>query len=93
MAELHKEHPDIKVVFVSHLFGIPAPIKKFKKLFQMHTISKIVVSHMVRQYTKKIGTLSEVLLLVHIFGHHMTTEGGFVSTNDTDLYELMKAKT
>ena len=28
MSELHKEHPDIKVVFVSHLFGIPAPIKE-----------------------------------------------------------------
>ena len=94
MAELHKEHPDIKVVFVSHLFGIPAPIKKFKKIISdAHYIEDCCESHGATIYKKKIGTLSEGSTFSSYFGHHMTTvEGGFVSTDDTELYELMRAK-
>ena len=32
MAKLHQDHPDIRLVFVTHLFGIPAPVNEFKKI-------------------------------------------------------------
>tara|TARA_R100001015_G_C4595452_1_gene150676 strand:- start:534 stop:1193 length:660 start_codon:yes stop_codon:yes gene_type:complete len=39
------------------------------------------------------GTLSEGSTFSFYFGHHMTTiEGGFVCTNDDELYNLMKMK-
>lgn len=94
MAKLHQEHPDIRLVFVTHLFGIPAPINEFKKIIpNAFYIEDCCESHGAEIYGQKVGTLSEGSTFSSYFGHHMTTvEGGFVSTNDDDLYELMRAK-
>ena len=94
MAMLHQEHPDIRLVFVTHLFGIPAPINEFKRIIpNAFYIEDCCESHGAEIYGKKVGTLSEGSTFSSYFGHHMTTvEGGFVSTDDTELYELMKAK-
>jgi len=94
MVKLHQEHPDIRLVFVTHLFGIPAPINEFKKIIpNAFYIEDCCESHGEEMYGKKVGTLSEGSTFSSYFGHHMTTvEGGFVSTDDTELYELMRAK-
>ena len=94
MAMLHQEHPDIRLVFVTHLFGIPAPINEFKRIIpNAFYIEDCCESHGAEIYGKKVGTLSEGSTFSSYFGHHMTTvEGGFVSTDDTELYELMRAK-
>lgn len=94
MAKLHQEHPDIRLVFVTHLFGIPAPINEFKKIIpNAFYIEDCCESHGAEIYGQKVGTLSEGSTFSSYFGHHMTTvEGGFVSTDDDDLYELMRAK-
>ena len=92
--KLSKEHKDIKVVFVTHLFGIPAKINEFKKILPSAVyIEDCCESHGAEIYGGKVGTHSEGSTFSSYFGHHMTTiEGGFVSTNDKDLYELMRAK-
>ena len=94
MVKLHQEHPDIRLVFVTHLFGIPAPINEFKKIIpNAFYIEDCCESHGAEIYGKKVGTLTEGSTFSSYFGHHMTTvEGGFVSTDDTELYELMRAK-
>ena len=94
MAKLHQEHPDIRLVFVTHLFGIPAPINEFKKIIpNAFYIEDCCESHGAKIYGKKVGTLSEGSTFSSYFGHHMTTvEGGFVSTDDDELYQLMRAK-
>ena len=94
MVQLHQEHPDIRLVFVTHLFGIPAPVNEFKKIIpNAFYIEDCCESHGAEIYGKKVGTLSEASTFSSYFGHHMTTvEGGFVSTDDIELYELMRAK-
>jgi len=94
LKRISEEHIDIKVVFVTHLFGIPAKIDEFKKIIpNVIYIEDCCESHGAKIYDKKVGTLSEGSTFSSYFGHHMTTvEGGFVSTDDTNLYELMKAK-
>ncbi len=94
LQELSEKHNDIKVVFVTHLFGIAANIKEFKKIIpDAIYLEDCCESHGALLGDKKVGTLSEGSTFSSYFGHHMTTvEGGFVSTNDTELYELMRAK-
>ena len=94
LEEIAKEHNDIKVVFVTHLFGIPAPIEDFKKIIPNAIyLEDCCESHGAKIDNQKVGTFSEGSTFSSYFGHHMTTiEGGFVSTNDKELYELMRAK-
>ena len=50
-------------------------------------------SHGVEIDGERVGVMGEGGTFSFYFGHHMTTiEGGAVSTNNTELYELMKAK-
>ena len=94
LKQLSKEHKDIRVVFVTHLFGVPAPIDDFKKIIPNAVyLEDCCESHGAEIYNKKVGTHSEGSTFSSYFGHHMTTvEGGFVSTDDDELYELMRAK-
>ena len=94
LKQLSEEHKDIRVVFVTHLFGIPAPINDFKKIIPNAVyLEDCCESHGAEIYGNKVGTHSEGSTFSSYFGHHMTTvEGGFVSTNDSELYELMRAK-
>ncbi len=88
------KHPDIKAVFVTHLFGIPADIDAYKEILPNAVFMEDVCeSHGAVYKGKKTGTLSEGSTFSFYFGHHMTTiEGGFVCTDDDELYNLMKMK-
>lgn len=89
-----KNKEEIKVVFVTHLLGIPADIHKYKEILPNAIfIEDSCESHGAEIYGKKVGTLSEGSTFSFYFGHHMTTiEGGMVSTDDLELYKLMKLK-
>jgi CDP-6-deoxy-D-xylo-4-hexulose-3-dehydrase len=90
-----KQHPDIKLIFVTHLLGFPADNHKLRKIFpKALIIDDICESHGctdVEGY--KYGARSLGATFSFYFGHHMSTiEGGMVSTNNTDLYDLMRMK-
>jgi CDP-6-deoxy-D-xylo-4-hexulose-3-dehydrase len=90
-----KVHPDIKLVFVTHLLGIPADVKCYKKLFPNAIfIDDVCESHGCENvFGEKIGENSLGATFSFYFGHHMSTiEGGMISTNDEELYDLMKLK-
>lgn len=88
---------DIKIVFVTHLLGINAPFDELKKLCPENTIflEDICESHgVLGPDGKKRGSDSSTgSTFSFYYGHHMTTvEGGMVSTNNTELYNLMLLK-
>jgi CDP-6-deoxy-D-xylo-4-hexulose-3-dehydrase len=84
----------IRMVFVTHLLGIPAPTKKIKELFpNAIIIDDVCESHGCTIDGVKVGAKSTGATFSFYFGHHMSTiEGGMISTNDEDLYDLMKMK-
>ena len=86
---------DIRIVFITHLLGLNSPVEKLKKKYPNAIfIEDICESHgvkgpngMKRGSTGLGGTFS------FYYGHHMTTiEGGMISTDNKELYELMKIK-
>ena len=87
---------DIKLVFVTHLLGINAPVEKLKEAYPNALfIEDICESHGVTDDsgTRRGSTSSEGSTFSFYYGHHMTTiEGGMVSTNNKKLYELMRLK-
>ena len=94
MKYLAEKHDDIKMVFVSHLFGICGDMDEYKSILPNAIfIEDVCESHGATYKGKKGGTLSSGSTFSFYFGHHMTTvEGGMVSTDDKELYELMRAK-
>lgn len=92
---ISKQHPDIKMIFVTHLLGISANVEKYQEYFpQALILEDVCESHGVENKTGiKRGSCSLGSTFSFYFGHHMTTiEGGMVSTNNEDLYELMRMK-
>jgi CDP-6-deoxy-D-xylo-4-hexulose-3-dehydrase len=90
-----KIHPDIKLVFTTHLLGIPADLSAYRKIFpEALFIDDVCESHgCLDENGDKIGKNSLGATFSFYFGHHMSTvEGGMVSTNNIDLYDLMKMK-
>ena len=88
-------HPDIKLVFVTHLLGIPAEIEKYKKILPNALfIDDVCESHgCLDKNGNKIGKNSLGATFSFYFGHHMSTvEGGMISTDSWELYDLMKMK-
>lgn len=95
MEKIAKEHSDIKVVFTTHLLGIPAPVHQFKKFFPdaIH-IDDVCEAHGAKDIDGfRVGSHSLGATFSFYFGHHMTTiEGGMICTNNSDLYDIMKMK-
>jgi CDP-6-deoxy-D-xylo-4-hexulose-3-dehydrase len=88
-------HPDIKLIFVTHLIGFSANNEKYKELFPDALIlDDICESHgCLSPDGSKRGSNSLGATFSFYFGHHMSTiEGGMISTNNTELYDLMKMK-
>jgi len=96
-----QKHPDIRCIFVSHLLGFSAsPTPLLQKLFpDALIIDDVCESHGTIDHNSpdddpvKVGADSLGATFSFYFGHHMTTiEGGMVSTNNSELYDLMKMK-
>lgn len=95
LSQIARKHKNIKLIFVTHLLGIPAPYHKLKELFPKAVIiDDVCESHGCLDVDfSKIGSNSVGATHSFYFGHHMTTiEGGMVSTNDSELYDLMRMK-
>ena len=91
LAELH----DIKMVFITHLLGFSADNESLKKIFPRALfLDDVCESHGCTDLIgNKRGSNSLGASFSFYFGHHMSTvEGGMVSTNNTDLYDLMLMK-
>jgi CDP-6-deoxy-D-xylo-4-hexulose-3-dehydrase len=94
--KVEKVHPDIKLIFVTHLLGIPA--NNYDNL-QVRWPKAVIIddvceSHGCKDYRgNKIGSRSIGATFSFYYGHHMSTiEGGMISTNDYDLHEIMTMK-
>ena len=94
--KISKIHPDIGLIFVTHLLGFSANnIVRLQRLFPAAlVIDDICESHGCKDtYGHKEGSFSLGATFSFYFGHHMSTiEGGMVSTYNSDLYDLMKMK-
>lgn len=86
----------IKIVFVTHLLGLDAPMEALKEIYpEAIFIEDICESHGVTgpDGVRRGSTSSLGSTFSFYYGHHMTTiEGGMVSTNNKELYELMRLK-
>lgn len=93
---ISEKHPDIKLIFVTHLLGVSANVEMYENMFpNALIIEDVCESHGVTnsQTGVKRGVLSVGSTFSFYFGHHMTTiEGGMVSTNSEELCELMRMK-
>jgi CDP-6-deoxy-D-xylo-4-hexulose-3-dehydrase len=89
------KHPDIKLIFVTHLLGYSSKIEQYKDYFPgAQILEDVCESHgCLSPSGNKRG--SEYLggTFSFYFGHHMTTiEGGMISTNNEELADLMRIK-
>jgi CDP-6-deoxy-D-xylo-4-hexulose-3-dehydrase len=89
------KHPDIKLIFVTHLLGYSSKIEQYKDYFpDAQILEDVCESHgCLSPSGNKRG--SEYLggTFSFYFGHHMTTiEGGMISTNNEELADLMRVK-
>lgn len=95
MKEIKEKHPDIKIIFVTHLLGFPADNDLYQEIFPNAIIlDDVCESHGCLDINgDKVGANSVAASFSFYFGHHMTTiEGGMVNVNDSELYELMRMK-
>ena len=92
--KISKKH-DIKMIFVTHLLGFSADNEALQRVFpKAIIIDDVCESHGCSSNTgEKRGANSLGATFSFYFGHHMSTiEGGMISTNNDDLYDLMKMK-
>lgn len=90
-----KKHPDIKLIFITHLIGYPANRDKYSELFPDALIlDDVCESHGCKNNDgSKVGSNSLGSTFSFYFGHHISTiEGGIISTNNEQLYDLMRIK-
>ena len=88
-------HPDIKLIFTTHLLGFHSNISKLKEAFPNAIVGEdCCEAHGVTDKSgNRMNPESAGATFSFYFGHHITTiEGGFVSTNDSELYDLMRMK-
>lgn len=95
LRQIKKQHPDIKIIFVTHLLGFSADNNLYQELFpKAIVLDDICESHgCLDQSNSKKGSTSIGATFSFYFGHHITTiEGGMVVTDDPELYDLMRMK-
>ena len=85
-----------KGIFVVHLLGFPANIKRLKEIISDRKIDILEDSCESQGGTKdgvKVGNLGIAGSFSFYWGHHMTSiEGGMLVTNDGELYKLFLLK-
>jgi CDP-4-dehydro-6-deoxyglucose reductase, E1 len=89
------QHPDIQIAFVTHLLGFAAPHDQIQQLWPHVIILDDVCESHGAQFDAqhKVGSQSVGATFSFYWGHHITTiEGGMISTQNADLYELMRLK-
>jgi CDP-6-deoxy-D-xylo-4-hexulose-3-dehydrase len=95
LESIKEVHPDIKLIFTTHLLGFHSNVEKLKEIFPNAIIGEdCCEAHGVTdEYGNRMNPDSIGATFSFYFGHHITTiEGGFISTNDSELYDLMRMK-
>jgi CDP-6-deoxy-D-xylo-4-hexulose-3-dehydrase len=93
--KIKEKHPDIKLVFTTHLLGFHSNVSKIREVFPDALVGEdCCEAHGVTdQNGNRMNPNSVGATFSFYFGHHITTiEGGFISTNDSELYDLMRMK-
>jgi len=79
-----------KAIFLTHLLGFPADVKKIKKIIGKRNIKLIedcCESHGAIIGKTKVGNFGTCSSFSFYWGHHMTTvEGGMICTNSEEIY-------
>ena len=87
-------HPDIKMVFFTHLLGFPSISDAIREAwpYAIH-IDDVCEAQGAKIGEVKVGAESPGATFSFYYGHHMTTiEGGMISTNNKGLYDMMRMK-
>ena len=91
LEEIFKKDKPAALLFVS-ILGLVPDMNKVMKLCSKYDVLLLedTCESMGCEYeNKKLGTFGIASTFSTYFGHHISTiEGGFVSTDDKDLYEL-----
>ncbi len=86
--------PNTKAVFLTHILGLNG-ISDFLlqelKMRAIPLIEDVCESHGTTHNGQKVGTFGLASNFSFYYAHHMTTiEGGMISTNNFELYELLR---
>jgi CDP-6-deoxy-D-xylo-4-hexulose-3-dehydrase len=95
LLKIKEIHPDIKLVFTTHLLGFHSDIEKIREIFPDALVAEdSCEAHGVTDhFGNRMNPNSLGATFSFYFGHHITTiEGGFISTNDSELYDLIRMK-
>ncbi len=95
LKELAVKHKDIKAIFITHLLGYTSDECIIRQIFpDALLLEDVCESHGCKDLMgRKCGPHNVGGTFSFYFGHHMTTvEGGMVSTNDPELYDIMRMK-
>jgi CDP-6-deoxy-D-xylo-4-hexulose-3-dehydrase len=86
--------PETKAVFLTHILGydgIEDELLNELSRLGIHLIEDVCESHGATHQGKKLGTFGWASNFSFYYAHHMTTiEGGMISTNDPDLYDVVR---
>ncbi|MBK35748.1 MAG: CDP-4-keto-6-deoxy-D-glucose-3-dehydrase [SAR202 cluster bacterium] len=86
--------PDTKAVFLTHVLGYNAISQKLLDTLQekdIPLIEDVCESHGATFQGRKLGTFGLMSNFSFYYAHHMSTvEGGIVSTDDPDLYQVVR---
>lgn len=85
-----------KGIFIAHILGFPANINKIKRIIKNKNIKLFedcCESYGAKINNKKIGNFGIASSYSFYWAHHMTTiEGGMITTNNLNFYNLCKIK-
>ena len=85
-----------KGIFIAHILGFPANINKIRKIIKNKNIKLFedcCESYGAKFNNKKIGNFGIASSYSFYWAHHMTTiEGGMITTNNLNFYNLCKIK-
>lgn len=91
---LKKITPNTKAVFLTHILGYNALTQKLLDVLaekDIPLIEDVCESHGATFNNRKLGAFGWMSNFSFYYAHHLTTiEGGMVSTNDPDLYQMVR---
>jgi len=84
-----------KAIFVTHVLGLNALSERLLKICEDNDIlliEDVCESHGVTYNDAKVGSIGFASNFSFYFAHHMSTiEGGIISTNDNEFYQLCRS--
>jgi CDP-6-deoxy-D-xylo-4-hexulose-3-dehydrase len=83
-----------KAIFLTHVLGLNGlsiGLLNLVNEYNLELIEDVCESHGAKYMDKKVGTLGSVSNFSFYYAHHMTTiEGGMISTNNHEIYQIIK---